>query len=69
MSRIYFGYVVRNEGTGNQQVIPLIAASEKGLYAQARMFGLRLRGEDFVCSYEELQEFDEETIYELEGDE
>ena len=69
MSRIYFGYVIRNEGTPRQQVIPLIASSEEALYGQAKLYGLRLRGEDFVGSYRELQEFDDETMYELEGDE
>mgnify|MGYP003136965974 CR=1 FL=1 len=63
---VHFGYVIFNEGTPNQNVRVLLAASAEGLEAQARLFKLRLRGDDYVNSYDDLEDYDEECIAELE---
>jgi len=69
MSRIYFGYVIENEGTGNQRVRVLLASCYEGLENQARILRLRLRGDDYVNSYQDLEEYDEEVLWELEEEE
>jgi hypothetical protein len=62
---IHFGHVVFNEGTGNEQVRVLVAASLEGLEAQATIFGVRLRNEDYVFT-EDLEDYDLEVISEVE---
>ena len=65
MSKIHFGYVIFDEGKKSQQIRVLTAASELGLENQARYFGLRLRGADYVMSYQDLEDYDEEIEWEL----
>ena len=62
MSRIYFGYIVTNEGTPRQNVRVLVAASVRGLEAQAYLMGERLRGDDYISSFDDLHDYDEECI-------
>ena len=66
MSQIHFGYVLVGEGTDNEQVRVLVAASHAGLEAQAHQIGLRLRCDDYVTDYSTLEDYDAETIYEVE---
>ena len=66
MSKIHFGYIIFDEGTPRAQVRVLIASSERGLENQARYFGARLRGEDFILSYQDVEDYDEEIEWELQ---
>ena len=66
MVQLHFGFVVFNEGTGNQNIRPLVAASLQGLEAQAFAYGLRLQGHDYVSSIDDLEDHDEEMISEKE---
>mgnify|MGYP003652866816 CR=1 FL=1 len=63
MSQIHFGYVLFDEGTDNESVRVLLAASLAGLEAQAYLLGLRLRMEDYVNEYYDLEAHDEESLY------
>lgn len=65
--QIHFGYVIDKEGTPDAQVRVLVSASEEGLEAQARLLKLRLRGEDWISSVDDLVDYDEECIAELEA--
>lgn len=66
MSQIHFGYVVVGEWDGEQQVRVLVAASHAGLEAQAHLLGVRLRMEDYVAEYSDLEDYDVENIYDVE---
>lgn len=66
MSQIHFGYVLFDEGTDNESVRVLLAASLAGLEAQAHLLGLILRMEDYVNEYYDLESHDEESLYEVE---
>ena len=65
-TQIHFGYIVFNEGTGNEQVRVLVAASAEGLEAQARLMKLRLRSDDYINCIDDLVDYDQECIAELE---
>ena len=64
--QVHFGYVIFEEGTEREQVRVLVAASYEGLEAHARYFGLRLRCDDYVSNYFDLEEYDNEVIAEME---
>ena len=66
MSQIHFGYVLFDEGTDNESVRVLVSASSAGLEAQAHLLGLRLRMEDYVTEYSDLEDYDVENIYMVE---
>ena len=66
MSQIHFGYVLFDEGTDNESVRVLVSASLAGLEAQAYLLGLRLRMEDYVTEYSDLEDYDVENIYMVE---
>lgn len=66
MSKIHFGYIIFDEGTPKAQVRVLIASSEQALENQARYFNQRLRGEDYILSYQDVEDYDQEIEWELE---
>lgn len=66
--RIWFAYAIDDEGTENQRVRVFLSLTEEGLYKQAKYFKVRMRCVDFT-TLRNIEEFDDEIHWDLEGDE
>jgi hypothetical protein len=67
-TKIWFAYAIEDEGTENQRVRVFLSLSEEGLYEQAKYFKVRMRMPDYT-TLRDMQEFDDEIHWDLEGDE
>tara|TARA_R110002110_G_scaffold10882_2_gene53345 strand:+ start:1407 stop:1652 length:246 start_codon:yes stop_codon:yes gene_type:complete len=66
MVQIHFGYVIFFDGTDKQYICPLVAASLQGLRAQAFNMGLKLKFSDYISSIDDLEEYDNDMMSEME---
>ncbi len=67
-TKIWFAYAIEDEGTENQRVRVFLSLSEEGLYEQAKYFKVRMRMPDYT-TLRDMEEFDDEIHWDLEGDE
>ena len=67
-TKIWYAYAIEDEGTENQRVRVFLSLSEEGLYEQAKYFKVRMRMPDYT-TLRDMQEFDDEIHWDLEGDE
>ena len=67
-TKIWFAYAIEDEGTENQRVRVFLSFSEEGLYEQAKYFKVRMRMPDYT-TLRDMEEFDDEIHWDLEGDE